>query len=225
MKINDKDIKKLNKTYRGKLIRLTSGKYYCKYNLSDNNFSSLSYAVNELIAYYVLKDLKIISPKYYIVLIDENRKIYSLVSKAINDQGKFYKASDLGIKSVDGVSLYSLWFYLNDHFIKDPHLYIDIIKMYLFDLFFLNVDRHVNNFGFIINKGHYSLGLLDNEEILLYDNLVPLINATYEKEKWYQELKHIQNNDHNKKVDLEMVIRNRNPKETTNRKKSSASTV
>ena len=80
--------------------------------------------------------------------------------------------------------------------------------MYLFDLFFLNVDRHVNNFGFIINKGHYSLGLLDNEEILLYDNLVPLINATYEKEKWYQELKQIQNNDHNKKEDLEMVIRN-----------------
>lgn len=210
MNITAGDIERLSKVYRGKLIKLSSGKYYCKYNLDGNNFSSLSYAVNELIAYYVLKDLKVISPKYYIVLLNEENEIYSLVSENIKKFGKFYTASEFGLTNLDGISLYSIWYYLEEHFVKDLNLYIDIIKMYLFDIFFLNVDRHVSNFGFIMKNDKYYLGVFDNENILVYNDLVPIINSSVEGEKWSLELKKIQNNINNKEEIKRIIINNLN---------------
>ncbi len=191
MKLTKEDIAKLNKTYRGKLVKLSSGKYFCKMCVGTDQFSSLTYAVNEVLAHEVLKDLKITSPRYYIALASEEDEIYSLISENLNNKARFYTAAEMGITNEDGSSLFSIWNHLETHFTKDLHVYIDIIKLYLFDLFFLNVDRHISNWGLIYDGKKYHVAALDNEEILLIDYLVPKISPYYDSEKWVKLLQDI----------------------------------
>ena len=191
MKLTKEDIAKLNKTYRGKLVKLSSGKYFCKMCVGNDQFSSLTYAVNEVLAHEVLKDLKITSPRYYIALASEEDDIYSLISENLNNKAKFYTAAEMGITNEDGSSLFSIWNHLETHFTKDLHVYIDIIKLYLFDLFFLNVDRHISNWGLIFDGKKYHVAALDNEEILLIDYLVPIISPYYDTKEWQEKLYNI----------------------------------
>lgn len=165
-------------------------------NLSIGQFvvksDSEKKGIYEVIAKNIAMIMNIKCPNYYITEINGEQYI---LSEDLNQYGKFQSAFDLyaGIKddyfaysmadlykdesfydedakkSLHGNSLYDIWAYLEENYDSNTskRLMQDVLKIYIFDILFLNSDRFLNNWGFLKTPDNKSnIVMFDNEYIL-----------------------------------------------------------
>lgn len=136
-------------------INLDGVEYFCKYAEGGGI---------ELVANKLAGIVGINCSKDYIVNI--NDELYYL-SYSFYNIGDFKRGSDLMInKMFFSNSMYDLW----KVFEKDyPHecqkLMFDLVKVFIFDIFLLNGDRHIGNFVVLNENGKHSLYIYDNDNV------------------------------------------------------------
>ena len=203
MKISKTDLINLKDVKTSQKIILNNQKYFAKPAYSANKiYTPLNTACNELIGYEIAKEFGLLCPKYYIVS-DEDENYY-ILSEDLNKYGFFATAEDIGLNSVDGSSLYTIWDFLESHYGNNPQLFNDVIKMYIMDLFLSNSDRRPANWGIIYNHKQMQLAIFDNVEMFIYKYLTEYISPL-ENEDWFKKLIYLKQTKKNTEKHLEYV--------------------
>lgn len=166
-----------------KLVNLSQGKFLVKADYQNTS-------VNELIGKKLADIMGIVCPRYFLVDVDKEKYI---LSEDLNQYGKFTPAIELGEKYDDdfesyplrklyqneswydeeaekllhGNSLYDIWSYFEKNYPSDisKSLMDEILKIYIFDILFLNYDRDSRNWGILTQKDQANVVILDNELI------------------------------------------------------------
>lgn len=120
-----------------KLVSLSSGSYLIKGVLCLEGFK-------ELLGYELAKLFNLFCPKYELIKLENN---YYSLSEDINKYGKFVTANSIVTYEDVTTSLYEIWNSLESKYSNTPELMGDLIKIYIFDMLFLNYDRSVDNWG------------------------------------------------------------------------------
>ncbi len=149
-------------------VKLSSGTYYV------NSFKRSRYYY-EVIAYELAQIFGLFALEYHLVELgnDPDNLCYAVVSKDLNSYGKFTEIAPMAVKDYqEGVgndkrdkSLCFLWNLLEKRYGLSTANMIEFVKMYIFDLLFLNNDRHFYNFGLLESANRRNLVLYDNEYI------------------------------------------------------------
>ena len=148
-------------------------KYYMKYTIPSKMY-------NELIGYEIAKQLGINCVNYDLAC---NNGFIGVISEDFKSDGKFVYMSEIltnvfGIDNCDAANnLEDIWFALSETFKVDSiveKLMNQIIQLYLFDILIGNVDRHNDNYGFVIKDNDINLLLFDN--YLLADSYAVYLN-------------------------------------------------
>lgn len=134
---------------------------------------------SEIIAEKICKMLGINCAHYETLII--NNEIYYF-SKHLNTIGKFIPGDELGIRQNN---LYDIWATLEEYFGNASLAMEDLVKIYLFDILFINSDRDNRNFGLVRIGNETRLYAYDNE-FIFDDNDKVSLSAKYEK---YDEVK------------------------------------
>lgn len=142
-----------------KRIDLSVGSCYLK-NASEVNI------IHEIIGAKIAELMGINCAKYHFIRVNE---FPQLLSEDLNNDGSFRTMHSLGVYQ-DSCSLYDLWFVLEQKYGDVTKEIYDLVKVYIFDILFMNIDRHGNNVGILFDKnGNRKITILDNEMILFYD--------------------------------------------------------
>lgn len=138
--------------------------YRRKVNFSFGNYfvkgTSLEKALNEVIAKNICQKLQIMCPDYKIVVASNE---YYVFSADLNEENIFFTASEAGITENINSSLKSIWQFLQQTYYNAETLMVEVVKMYLMDIFFNNVDRAETNWGILFSDKKRQLVALDHE--------------------------------------------------------------
>ena len=128
--------------------------YFCK--IASTN-------CNEIIASRLSSLVGINCPPYYIVNI--NKDLYYL-SYSFNNLGKFKSGKDLIGLDYYSNTMYNMWHVVEKEYPKDcKNLMFDLVKVFIFDIFMLNGDRHAGNYAIVEENGNPKMYIFDNESI------------------------------------------------------------
>ena len=192
-------------------IILKNKRYYCK--SVNSNYFGLEFVNNKLASEVGIKPAK-----YYVAF---NRSAYYL-SEDLNDldgSHTFKTASHYGIRHyTDGEddynSLYDIWNSLEKYFPNDiSKLMQGVVKIYLYDIFTLNLDRFELNWGIRFNKDGSIDGayILDNDVTFFGKNNAMMTAKFFEdEEKKYEvniDAKHISEVINQNMQNLEIFIK------------------
>ena len=126
--------------------------YFCKVAKND---------CNEILAYRLASLVGINCPLYHIVRV--NKDLYYL-SYSFNNLGNFKRGKDL--IGIDYFSIYNLWYVVEKEYPKEcKDLIFDLVKVFIFDIFMLNGDRHAGNYAIVEENGKPNIYIFDNESI------------------------------------------------------------
>lgn len=139
-------------------------KYYFKATMPG-------FSKTEVIAQDLAEVLEIYCLKYATLSIGSNTYY---ISKDLNKEGTFLLLSELGIHKY---SLYDSWHILEEYYGNASELVYDIIKIYLFDILFMNSDRNPENLGLIITPTGAKIIMLDNE--FIFDDMSVGLSSKY----------------------------------------------
>lgn len=181
--LTEKDKEKIRSIDFPQLIDLTIGSFFIKKDFHNTGS-------NELIGKKLADIMGIICPRYFLVDVDKEKYI---LSEDLNQYGKFIPAIELGEKYEDdfesyslkklyqdeswydeeaqkilhGNSLYDIWSYLEKNYSSNISRFLmnEAIKIYIFDILFMNYDRDTRNWGTLINGKQINIAILDNEFI------------------------------------------------------------
>lgn len=128
--------------------------YFCKVAKND---------CNEILAYRLASLVGINCPLYHIVRV--NKDLYYL-SYSFNNLGNFKRGKDLiGIDYFSN-TIYNLWYVVEKEYPKEcKDLIFDLVKVFIFDIFMLNGDRHAGNYAIVEENGKPNIYIFDNESI------------------------------------------------------------
>lgn len=180
---NDKEI--IRHLGYPKIVNLSSGSYLIKADYDKTG-------VNELIGKKLADIMGLVCPRYFLVEVDNDKY---LLSEDLNQYGEFISALEIceNFKShkkedksneditISDNSIYSIWNYLEDSFPleKSKELMNEIIRMYIFDILFLNSDRDLKNWGILTQtNGNVNIVIFDNELIFYENTSFPGISLT-----------------------------------------------
>ncbi len=135
-------------------VNLDGIEYFCKIAKND---------CNEILAYRLASLVGINCPIYHIVKINE--ELYYL-SYSFNNLGKFKSGKDLiGIDYFSN-TIYNLWYVVEKEYPKEcKDLIFDLVKVFIFDIFMLNGDRHAGNYAIVEENEKPKIYIFDNESI------------------------------------------------------------
>lgn len=149
------------------IIKYKGQIYYLKY-LKNTHCDDL---YNGLIAYELSKDYNI-DVVYTDIFMYDN--FYGILSKGIENEYDTYLPINKYIE-INNNNLEDIWNSLNNIFNDKRQvakLMCEIVNMFIFDVLLGNIDRHIDNYGFILKNNWYSLApLFDNEKILSNDSI------------------------------------------------------
>lgn len=135
-------------------INLDGIEYFCKIAKFD---------CNEILAYRLASIVGINCPLYHIVNINE--ELYYL-SYSFNNLGKFKCGKDLIGLDYFTNTMYNLWHVVENEYPKEcKDLMFDLVKVFIFDIFMLNGDRHAGNYAIVEENGKPKIYIFDNESI------------------------------------------------------------
>ncbi|MDE6284398.1 MAG: hypothetical protein K2M17_01475, partial [Bacilli bacterium] len=148
-------------------VQLSCGSFYV------NSFDGRRYGYEALGK--KLTDLfGLMCPPYFLVEVDYfGSTVEVVVSKDLNELGvflTFYDLSILFLYSEDqsiplDISLYFIWYVMEEKYPCSVKNRIDVIKMFIFDILFRNDDRHFNNFGLLFKPdGGIDVVAFDHEQ-------------------------------------------------------------
>lgn len=142
--------------------------YFCK--SSDNE-------VNELVACKLAKIIGINCAEYYLVKLNG---IYYYLSYSFNNIGKFKRGSDFIGKSSEDNTLYNIWNAFESEYPDEcKELMLDLVKIFIFDIFLLNGDRHSGNYAVVEKDAKHKVYMFDNDET--FQSLFRVVlSATYD---------------------------------------------
>lgn len=180
---NDKEI--IRHLGYPKIVNLSSGSYLIKADYDKTG-------VNELIGKKLADIMGLVCPRYFLVEVDNDKY---LLSEDLNQYGEFISALEIceNFKShkkedksnedmnISDNSIYSIWNYLEANFPpeKSKELMNEIIRMYIFDILFLNSDRDLKNWGILTQtNGNVNIVIFDNELIFYENTSFPGISLT-----------------------------------------------
>ena len=166
-----------------KVVELSSGSYLIKADYANKG-------VNELIGKKLADIMGLICPRYFLVEVENERY---LLSEDLNQYGSFITGLELSENNEDGFisysmnsfyrdetwydkdaehilhgnSLYDIWVYFEKNYPYkiQKQLIAEILKVYMFDILFLNYDRDSRNWGILKQKDQVNVVILDNEMI------------------------------------------------------------
>lgn len=178
---NDKEI--IRHLGDPKIVNLSSGSYLIKEDYDKTG-------ANELIGKKLADIMGLVCPRYFLVDVDNKKYI---LSEDLNQYGKFMPAFDFCEKYEDefesyplnklyqdetwydedakkilhGNSLYDIWSFLENNYPSEisKELMSQVLKIYIFDILFLNYDRDARNWGILTQKDQVNIAILDNELI------------------------------------------------------------
>ena len=135
-------------------VNLDGIEYFCKIAKFD---------CNEILAYRLANIVGINCPLYHIVRV--NKDLYYL-SYSFNNLGSFKSGKDLiGIDYFSN-TIYNLWYVVEKEYPKEcKDLIFDLVKVFIFDIFMLNGDRHAGNYAIVEENGKPNIYIFDNESI------------------------------------------------------------
>lgn len=163
------DEQKLKKIeFFSKKLKLSFGDFYA------SRRENLNGIINELIAYIASKNIGVICPTIKIVKFDN--KNYIRLTQNLSCLGKFKTANELGLSDFDNASIFSILNWLQKNFNNSYQLVEGIIRIYLFDIFFMIPDRHNSNWGLLQTKEYTTICMMDNEK-MLNTELPPLMES------------------------------------------------
>ena len=161
--------------------------YYYKFDYLKNRGSEMLCPYNELIAHFIAEDMKLDSVFYDLALLG---KFKGVISKDFKEKGVNYISFEELLKKVyhedynECNNLESIWnaldmYYYNDFRSKDiKKIMEDLVKLYIFDMFIGNEDRHNDNFGIAESANEIKLQpIYDNSRMLMYSP--EFINVTF----------------------------------------------
>jgi len=132
MNLTLEDIEKITRYVDG-FVTINGTEYYVKSSVDEG----LQLVANEIASYLNINCVK----DYFIKTSDD---AYYL-SLSLNNFGTFKNGQELGFNSN---SLYDIWVFLEKKYPKfSRHLVNDLVKVFLYDIFLLNGDRNLGNFG------------------------------------------------------------------------------
>lgn len=181
--LTEKDKEIIRRLGYPKIVNLSSGSYLIKADYANKG-------VNELIGKKLADIMGLICPRYFLVEVENERY---LLSEDLNQYGSFITGLELSENNEDGFisysmnsfyrdetwydkdaehilhgnSLYDIWVYFekNYPFKIQKQLIDEILKVYMFDILFLNYDRDSRNWGILRQKDQVNVVILDNEMI------------------------------------------------------------
>lgn len=186
IELTEDDIVELQNVYSAEHVTLSIGDFIAK-----PDFRNLS--ANELISKRLADIMGLICPKYYIT---EVKKQKYLLSEDLNQYGEFTNAliiaeklkekkessySDIDINKISSNSLYSIWAYFESIYPLETskELIAEVLRMYIFDVLFLNFDRELKNWGILTTSDNIPhIAILDDEFILHKDDEEKLLGTT-----------------------------------------------
>ena len=192
MQLTEEDLKQINSIFDVEKLHLSIGSIYAKElkDIVEDDFCSLDLAVNEVIGYYVSKEMGIFSPYYKIVIPNINifERVF-VISDNLNNYGVFKTFEKLGMSEYKCGSLYEIKYFLENELsyrfnISEylPNILLDIIKVYIFDILMGNWDRYNQNWGLIFRKDGVNLAIFDNEFIM--DYRLPALSSSINTDTW-----------------------------------------
>lgn len=187
---NDKEI--IRHLGYPKIVNLSSGSYLIKADYDKTG-------VNELIGKKLADIMGLVCPRYFLVEVDNDKY---LLSEDLNQYGEFISALEIceNFKShkkedksnedinISDNSIYSIWAYLEANFPpeKSKKMMNEIIRMYIFDILFLNNDRDLKNWGILTQtNGNLNIVIFDNELIFYENTSFPGISLTASLTEFY----------------------------------------
>lgn len=161
-----------------KIVELSQGKFLVKAVTSAE-------VANELIGKKLADVFKVKCPNYHLVNVNGQ---YYYLSEDLNQLGEFVSAGDIVqinskysymstyVNHMDldfkiepglyGNNIYDIWAYFDSLYDKKTvmRLMYDIMKIYIFDLLFVNFDRRPDNWGILTSgQNQVDVVMLDNE--------------------------------------------------------------
>lgn len=171
LNLTEKQIKDIADSESGRIV-IDGITYIYKAHVTGIEYS-------EIIAEKICNMLGINCAHYETLII--NNEIYYF-SKHLNTIGKFIPGDELGISQNN---LYDIWATLEEYFGNASLAMEDLVKIYLFDILFINSDRDNRNFGLVRINDETRLYAYDNE-FIFDDNDNVSLSAKHEN---YDELK------------------------------------
>lgn len=165
MVLTEQDKKAIQESIN-KFVILNGKKYYVKK-------AEKSFETTELIVQDLANLLDIKCAKYESVNIDG---VFYYLSEDLNEQGRLIP---IDVFMPNKLSLIDCWIALEKNFLNADKLMYDIVKIYLFDILFLNSDRHFGNIGLLQAKEKVEVVMLDNE--FAFDTLEVTLTAKYSR--------------------------------------------
>lgn len=143
---------------------------------------------SEIIAEKLMHLLGIKCAHYDTSIIDDELYYFS---KSLGTDGLFLCANCMPLY---GNTLYELWINIEKYYGDAKVAMEDIIKIYLFDILFMNSDRDSRNYGILHNNdGSIAIYAFDNETIFDIDNRVSL-TARYDNSEKLKKHNTCENN-------------------------------
>lgn len=151
---------KLNKKESKMIMNFVNDLKVTELKIRGNNyFIKPDGSLKEVIGYYCAKYLGFYCVEYFSVFL--KHKQYS-ISRDIHELYPFVLASDFIKNEYDLLEI--LDSVRNSKYYNED-LILDILKMYIFDILFLNDDRNKTNWGVILKNNNYCLILFDHSNI------------------------------------------------------------
>lgn len=153
LRLTQKDLDLIEHSGFSKNILLSCGSFYIK----GKSEPDLLY--NELIGEKLAHIFGLNCPHYHFIKIHD---YYYILSEDLNKDGIFKTVEDLKIAQDSCALKEAISFLSKKYSLKDEIL--DIVKIYIFDLLFLNSDRDTINWGILFQiNGNKKITILDNE--------------------------------------------------------------
>lgn len=169
---------RLNKKESKRLVGLVSYLGVTELKIKGNNyFIKPDDNLKEVIGYYLAKSLGLNCIEYFSIKVGNKR--YS-ISRDINELCPFVIAETLVKECFELPIILEIF---DEIGLANNDLIKDILKMYIYDLLFLNEDRHSGNWGLVKEKEIYKLILYDNQNLftVLYPPFIRFNNALFKK--------------------------------------------
>jgi len=139
--------------------KLSMGDFYIK-------CVSKAAALKELFGEQVSREIfHMKCPKEYIAVVDSE---YYILSEDLNLEGQFITAEHLGVKG--NMSLYDIWTLLEKEHGNVEEDMMDILKIYMFDVLFHNLDRKEDNWGFLYLPNNVRKVVILDYDLILSNN-------------------------------------------------------
>ena len=156
-------------------------------------------AINELIMAKLAPFCNLLCPNIKIIKLSDDDGYYRVLSSNLALLGEFTLAKNIlkddeennnkkeEAKRNGYISLYDIWNTLEKDYPNADRLMMDVVRMYLFDFFMANYDRHSGNWGILKNGPFINVAILDNEDS--FDaTAYSRITANLDANAYYKEL-------------------------------------